>query len=371
MKPRVGSDKKTFNATCCLVQRSLSDKIAPVFFDSLDVIRTLVETQASAMHRDDLAACLGAVLPQLVARIGDSNSRVHEAACHSILFLTRHPAVGGVMIFPYVCSPSADETDSIKDDDKQRAGKKPSLGKRPRHVRGVLALLRKVIPEAGFSEQSGLSVNVVVGAIARPALDSPDEKLRRVAMAVVVESYRLAPRATRQYLKDVTNTGVLKALQPRLKDIDNGGEGKAAPRKTFAQTRGHAKSLPPLQRGSAPPLRTLNTNTVDRTPLRSSLSSVPLKPTSKDAEASFVDSLTSKNKNSSSGLGPMFGKTTGLFIAPECTESFGGVPGTISSPTAVPDKKYVRSKSLASVDEDEYLMDHLLDSVTTIKPTLS
>eukprot|EP00736_Rhodelphis_marinus_P007447 Rmarinus@m.27652 len=197
-KVSCGDEEQVFRLTCQFLQHFLHDRVAPVYFSGLDVLRALMEHYTAEVQRIDMLDECAVIVPLLVSRIGDSNSRVHEASCQAIMFMARLQTIGPEAVLPHCVVPF------------------PGL-KKTRHIRGRLLLLRKCVPEFGFAS-SGLSCERVM-ALVRPTLDISDEKVRQAGVSVVVEAYKLNAKVTRRHLREI-NPLLKKMIEERFAAVD-------------------------------------------------------------------------------------------------------------------------------------------------------
>eukprot|EP00735_Rhodelphis_limneticus_P003823 TRINITY_DN15349_c0_g1::TRINITY_DN15349_c0_g1_i1::g.22781::m.22781 TRINITY_DN15349_c0_g1::TRINITY_DN15349_c0_g1_i1::g.22781 ORF type:complete len:560 (-),score=136.10,sp/O60308/CE104_HUMAN/23.40/8e-12,HEAT/PF02985.17/2e+02,HEAT/PF02985.17/94,HEAT/PF02985.17/0.42,HEAT/PF02985.17/1.3e+03,CLASP_N/PF12348.3/0.0011,HEAT_2/PF13646.1/1.6,HEAT_2/PF13646.1/1.2e+03 TRINITY_DN15349_c0_g1_i1:171-1850(-) len=195
---RCNDEEKVFQVTSMLLQRMLADRVAPVYFTSLDALKALMKNYTAEVQKCHLIDSCSNLIPILVSRIGDSNARVHEASCHALIFMARLRTVGPEAVFPHCVIPFTNQ-------------------KKTRHIRGRLLLLRRAIPEFTFAD-SGMSCERVM-ALPRPALAIPDDKVRKAAMNVAVEAYKLNPKVTKRSLREL-NPALLKTMQARFDEVD-------------------------------------------------------------------------------------------------------------------------------------------------------
>ena len=68
---------QAYKATCEMLAKTLKDKVAPIFHASLELISQLLTAVGSVLNEKVLR---DALMPILVHRCGNLNSRIHEAS---------------------------------------------------------------------------------------------------------------------------------------------------------------------------------------------------------------------------------------------------------------------------------------------------
>ena len=69
-----------FTATSEMLAKTLKDKVAPIFHASLDLVAQLLTSLGSALSQKALRDGMEPLMPILVHRCGNLNSRIHEAS---------------------------------------------------------------------------------------------------------------------------------------------------------------------------------------------------------------------------------------------------------------------------------------------------
>ena len=234
-----------FNACCCIVRSAMNDKVAPVYFASCKLLEYLVDDFGKELSAEDVQAGLAPLMGSMLARTGESNQRVLECTCALFLSLARMETVGLDFIATYV-------TQQIKTMRKTRL------------VWGRLDLVRRTIIEYGLKRANKFSADTVLPMVI-PALEVADEKVRKMAMRVVVDTYKIVG-------KDAVNPHVQNckpALQNSLQRRFDKADGKPTQPK---QSATRLAPLKPLKgAGSLPPLQMEGVSLKGGPPKRSSL----------------------------------------------------------------------------------------------------
>ena len=76
-KPDVGP---MYAAACEMLARTLLDKVAPIFHASLELVSQLLSAFSHVLPQQVLRAGMQTLMPILVHRCGNLNSRIHEAS---------------------------------------------------------------------------------------------------------------------------------------------------------------------------------------------------------------------------------------------------------------------------------------------------
>ena len=241
-----------FNACCCIVRSAMNDKVAPVYFASCKLLEYLVDEFGKELNAEDVQAGLAPLMGSMLARTGESNQRVLECTCALFLSLARMETVGLDFIATYV-------TQQIKTMRKTRL------------VWGRLDLVRRTIIEYGLKRANKFSADTVLPMVI-PALEVADEKVRKMAMRVVVDTYKIVG-------KDAVNPHVQNckpALQNSLQRRFDKADGKPTQPK---QSATRLAPLKPLKgAGSLPPLQMEGVSLKGGPPKRSSLAPLAAPP---------------------------------------------------------------------------------------------
>jgi len=226
---------KFFLGCCSVAQVVLMDKVMPVYLDALELAKSLLGdfAQSQAIEQDLVRESVHTLVPIIVAKSSDRNTRSIEGTTAALLFVAKQPLVG--------CSPVMTHmlmtVSSVKE---------VSL------IRGRLELISQFIREFGFSKTSGMSLSSVM-AFVRPHLDAADEKVRRSAVEVTVQCYQLKGERTRKFCANL-KPALLKLLEQRFTELDGSGGTKPKAPGVLPELRGSSRGLPKLSiqsRGSS------------------------------------------------------------------------------------------------------------------------
>ena len=202
----------------------IRDKVVPVYFSSLETLKTLFSALLPDIGNDVAYEAVNRLVPVLMHRVGNLNARIHTGASQTLMFLASERRIGPQVVGPYALA-------AFK---KSRSQSNMYIGR--------LDLVQQMLKS--FSSTQGLSVGSVM-AFSAAALDSPDDKLRKAAVKVVCEVYRLQRMAggdiDDKYLVNL-KPAVLKKLQAKFAEIDGG-----APVEGPASTSSARKHLAPLE----------------------------------------------------------------------------------------------------------------------------
>lgn len=229
-----------FAASACVVQITLSDRVLPVYLSALELAKLLLEEFAPRHHlRDEvLIRHATAMVPIIVAKTSDRNTRAIEATHCMLIAMCRVPALSCRLVMANVLLPL--------DKDTKVSGA----------IRGRLELILQVVKQFGFSKSGGASLSAVMGWV-RPHLEAADEKVRHAAVEVTVACYKHKGARTLQYVKDI-KPALLKLLEARFDEASGSPKSK----RTKERPSGRSRPLPALkgQQGKSslrwPPSRT-------------------------------------------------------------------------------------------------------------------
>jgi len=232
--PATVSNAVFMDACCKLVLVAIQDKVMPVYFDGLELIKYLcgeffVEypAEASEVVRNNLEE----FLPVIIAKTADRNARSLEGTRQTLVFLARCACVGCSPVMAHIFCPVQNH--------KELAA-----------IRGRLDLINHVIDEFGFSKSSTITMQLVMGFV-RPHLDATDEKVRRAAVEVTVNCYKRKGDRTLKYITNV-KPALLKLLQARFAELDKPAKGKKGLPAVRGKGKARKSSLPKRGSGGQP-----------------------------------------------------------------------------------------------------------------------
>jgi len=96
---------RIWNCTIKIVAVMLKDKIAPVYFASVDVLKALVYHHVAQVPAPLLKDGLTPLLPTLLHRTGNLNVRIHEASIDCLLSLASEMKIGPEIFAPHILTP--------------------------------------------------------------------------------------------------------------------------------------------------------------------------------------------------------------------------------------------------------------------------
>jgi len=163
--------QELWQATINILQTTVRDKVAPVYFTSLEVLRVAVSTCAAHLAPSCTQNGLDLIVPALLHRSCNLNPRISQGSVATICFLAGEPSVGSEYMVPYVLEPV-----------------RSSAKNKNSSITGRLELLMQLMHAVGLADASPLSTSRVL-AFVLPALETPDDKVRHAAVSVVLEVY--------------------------------------------------------------------------------------------------------------------------------------------------------------------------------------
>jgi len=276
-----------------VAQICLTDKVMPVYLDALELAKNLLGEfcQSQELHPDLAKEGVHTLIPIIVAKSSDRNTRSIEGTHKALIFLARQKDVGCSPIMTHMLTPITNL--------KEVAA-----------IRGRLELISQFITEFGFSKSSGMSLSAVMTFV-RPHLEVSvsvtDEKVRRAAVEVTVQCYALKGDRTRKFCANL-KPALQKLLEQRFSELD--GKGNSKPKKApgalpeLRGSRGSSRGLPRLainSRGSSRgSVGSLGKNPLDRASsalsIASSQKSTPLQETSDPFSAAAISEPKSDAK---------------------------------------------------------------------------
>jgi hypothetical protein len=187
-----------------VVATLLLDSVLQVYLQCMEFFKLVVGDFASDINPDVLKEHLGPLLPTLLQRTGDMNSRICGAASDVFLFLAAQPQVGVSFVSEF-CTAPIENMNAFK------------------QVIARLNLILALITEYNFGHaDSGLSPERVMAVIV-DALNGSNPRVRKQASLVVVEAYKRLGKRTEMYLRGC-KPSTLKFLKTEIEvelcDID-------------------------------------------------------------------------------------------------------------------------------------------------------
>ena len=210
------SMEDVFNLVVELVSRCTDDKVAPLFFSGVGLFGELLDAHSSAVDAIQVRDSLCTLVPKLIAKLGNSNTRIQREACNSVLQLARSASLGGLAIVGPVL---LDE----------------SLAIRPR-----LTVLRILVPETRLAKGTALTLTAVMG-VATPALRIPDPKTRKAAVGLVVACYKIGGRRVQRHLVNI-KPAMVKILHREFEAATGSAPTSAATPGSSKRRRRHRRN---------------------------------------------------------------------------------------------------------------------------------
>lgn len=207
-------DENVFVDACCkLVLTSLQDKVMPIYFDGLELIKFFFGEFFKTFDcaQEVINNNLEELLPLIISKTADRNARSNEGTRAILCFLAKSPLVGCSPVMAHIFSPIVNFKEISA-------------------IRGRLEIIDHLIDQFGFGKSSTITMQLVMGFV-RPHLDATDEKVRRAAIEVTVSCYKYKGDRTLKYITNV-KPALLKLLEQRFAELDKPAKG----------SRKHAKS---------------------------------------------------------------------------------------------------------------------------------
>lgn len=252
-----GKDPKAvYAATAEMLAKTLKDKVAPIFHTSLELVSLLLSSFSSQLPQAVLHASMDPLMPIIVHRCGNLNTRIHESSLQALLAVATVPIFGCSYVGPFALA----ELPKRNRDASQAA-----------QMYGRLDLMCSLL--AAFKTSQGLPTPDVM-RFSKQGLENPDEKVRTAAIKVIVEVHKMQKLAGSELQLEkhlgAIKPALMQVLHRRFQEADSemsSSEGDAAAtagassreHETPAASSGikvYGKSLPPLKGmlGHAPPM---------------------------------------------------------------------------------------------------------------------
>lgn len=88
-----------FRATCLVLHRSMRDKVLPVLLEAHDLLRRVFEQAGPILSEVELKQALDSLVSHSLAKLGDSNIRLHDSAKATIIFAAEQKYYGLPRVF--------------------------------------------------------------------------------------------------------------------------------------------------------------------------------------------------------------------------------------------------------------------------------
>ncbi|KAL3152527.1 hypothetical protein ABBQ32_001559 [Trebouxia sp. C0010 RCD-2024] len=182
------------------LSKTVQDKVANVFHNTLQVLRALIESYASEVGAREVTSLVSELLPVLIDKAGDNNTRIRESGSETILWLAHRPDVSMAGMLPAFTRP-------VKNQNAWRP------------VYGRLQLITSLVPLFGVSKggEGGFQLDPLMKFVAS-AFTSANAEVRSQAVKVTLLLYSKVGAVVQTYLPD--------DLNPKIKEqLDNGMGG--------------------------------------------------------------------------------------------------------------------------------------------------
>ncbi|KAF5298712.1 hypothetical protein FQA39_LY11722 [Lamprigera yunnana] len=187
---------KTGRAAIFLLHRALRDKVFSVYSLANEVIRLyFVQFVPGRVSPAETARSVDKLLPELLTKSGDTSTRIHHMAVHTILTMAECKNVRDLHIIPTHLSRTLNSNTH------------------PRLALSRAEMVEQLIINQGIStdKQSGLTCRTL-SEFGLSGLHHPAEPVRKVAERILVLVYKVNPRLVRKQLPpddDITRRNLL------------------------------------------------------------------------------------------------------------------------------------------------------------------
>ena len=146
-----------------MLSKTLKDKVAPIFHASLDLVSTLLAAMSPLLSQSVLRSGMDPLMPTLVHRCGNLNSRIHEASLQALLGVASCSPFGYGYVGPFALTELA---------------KKNRDASQSAQMYGRLDLLHSLL--VTYRSTDDLSSEDIL-RFSKLGLDMPDDKVRNEA----------------------------------------------------------------------------------------------------------------------------------------------------------------------------------------------
>lgn len=214
------SPNKMTRAAVQLLHRTLRDKVFAVYNLSAEIIRFMFsEFIPGRVSTGEASRSLETLLPELLAKAGDTTPRIHNIATHTILSVAEVPDIRKLNIIPTHLTRLL--TGNIH----------------PRLILSRLEMVEQLIVSQGVSsdKNSGMTCRILC-EFGMSAIHHPTEAVRKAAERILVHVYKVNPRFVRKQLPpddEITRRNIMyrqlmqefeRIDQERLGEIDTVGQ---------------------------------------------------------------------------------------------------------------------------------------------------
>ncbi|XP_066594183.1 centrosomal protein of 104 kDa [Prorops nasuta] len=260
------SANKTARAAILLLHRALRDKVFSVYSLAAQLIRIFFSEFASnRVSSTEISRSVDRILPELLAKSGDTTPRIHNMAVHTILSMADCKCVRDLHIIPvHLTRPVSSSTHQ-------------------RLALSRLEMVEQLMLNHGIStdKQSGLTCRTL-SELGSSGLHHPAEAVRKVSERILVLVYKVNPRLVRKQLPpddDITRRNLLYRqlfhefdlidLQ-RKRELDNNHKSTTTPTRTKSidnnaanLTKSPSRGSPLMSTGSSTSITSPSENSAD------------------------------------------------------------------------------------------------------------
>ncbi|KXZ47576.1 hypothetical protein GPECTOR_34g735 [Gonium pectorale] len=215
------SPEDVWNTVTQLLDKALKDKVAPLYYASLELLSTLVATYSPNLPYGVLTQGLEPLMPTLLHRVGNNNARIQETSIQALLTLANQPALGLAFLAPHALSAIPKKSQSGAAAAIQMSGRLElitcMLNVQVQQQMGFGTAGRTPAAAAAAGKGGDALMAEDVVRFTRPALDMPDDKVRTAAVRLVAEVYRTRKAAGQPFeVEKMVGAGLKPALMQRL-----------------------------------------------------------------------------------------------------------------------------------------------------------
>ena len=153
-----------FSTAAEMLSKTLKDKVAPIFHASLELVSALLTAMSPLLSQQALRSGMDTLMPTLVHRCGNLNSRIHEASLQTLLGIASFQSFGYGYVGPFALTELA---------------KKNRDASQSAQMYGRLDLLHSLL--VTYRSTDDLSVDELL-RFSKLGLDMPDEKVSNRGM---------------------------------------------------------------------------------------------------------------------------------------------------------------------------------------------
>ncbi|GMH32444.1 hypothetical protein BSKO_00278 [Bryopsis sp. KO-2023] len=196
-----GNETEAFRTLCRVAIEALEDKVANVFHRGVGFFQKLIETFDEQVGQRDVQQVTGEVLPLLVEKTGDNNSRLRDSAKELVINLAKRKDTGLRSMTQILLKPA-----------KKQTAWRPIMGK--------LELIKELVHICGISKTGmGFELEPLMGFVGK-AFNSPNADVRSMAVVVTIEIHKLVGPAVRKLLPNNVNPKIMEQLN---RELEGGG----------------------------------------------------------------------------------------------------------------------------------------------------